>query len=132
MATALARKPLTVAQLEAAIASAWTRETSADPQSWTAENPAWGQCAVTALVVQDYFGGEIRRGEVGSTSHYWNILPDGCEADLTRHQFPAGAEVVKVEGRTRDYVLSHPDTVRRYRRLARSVRRSLGATDAAR
>jgi chromosome segregation ATPase len=45
-------------------------ETSATPASWSLENPARGQCAVTALVVQDEMGRE--RGVVNGESHYWN------------------------------------------------------------
>lgn len=122
----LAQSPVTLRDLEAVLKQAWGRETSADPDAWSEDNPAWGQCAVTALLVQDFFGGEIRRGEVGAISHYWNVLPGGDEIDLTRHQFPADVKIVNVEPRTRDYLLSHPDTSSRYRRLARSARRSLG------
>ena len=126
MATVLARSPLTISDLEAAIAATWMRETSADPGGWTAENAAWGQCAVTALVVQDYFGGTLLRGEVGPVSHYWNVLPSSEEIDLTRHQFPDGVAIESVESRTREYVLSHLDTARRYRALASAVHRCLG------
>lgn len=48
-----------------------------------------GQCAVTALVVQDLLGGEILRAEIeGLGSHYWNLVPWMGEIDLTRAQFP--------------------------------------------
>jgi hypothetical protein len=125
MATVLARNPRTISDLEAAIAANWMRETSADPGSWTVENAAWGQCAVTALVVQDYFGGTLLRGEVGPVSHYWNVLPSGEEIDLTRHQFPDGVAIEGVASRTREYVLSHLETARRYRALASAVHRCL-------
>jgi hypothetical protein len=125
MATVLARNPRTISDLEAAIAANWMRETSADPGSWTVENAAWGQCAVTALVVQDYFGGTLLRGKVGPVSHYWNVLPSGEEIDLTRDQFPDGVAIEGVESRTREYVLSHLETARRYRALASTVRRCL-------
>lgn len=121
MVTALGRKQLTVSALEAALANAWVRETSADPASWTEDNRAWGQCAVTALIVQDYFGGSLQRGEVGAISHYWNLLPSGEEADFTLRQFPEGTEISNVATRTREYVLSHLETARRYRKLARRV-----------
>jgi hypothetical protein len=126
MATLLAQKAVTVRALQTALTKAWSRKTSADPAGWTEDNAALGQCAVTALIVQDYLGGGLRRGEVGSISHYWNILPFGEELDLTKHQFPADVEIVNVEPRSREYVLSHPDTVRRYRALASAVRASLG------
>jgi hypothetical protein len=68
MATALARRGVTVSDLEAGLAEAWSRETSADPTSWTEENAAWGQCTVTAILVQDYLGGTLRRGEVAKAA----------------------------------------------------------------
>ena len=62
------------------------RRTSADPEGWSPHNRPWGQCAVTALVVQDRFGGELLRARVDGVSHYWNRLPDGSELDLTRER----------------------------------------------
>jgi hypothetical protein len=100
-----------------ALTAGWSRETSSDPSRWSAENAAWGQCAVTALVVQDYLGGSMLRGEVGSASHYWNVLPSGDTVDLTRSQFGRRPVIENIESRTRDYVLSYPETEQRYRQL---------------
>jgi len=111
--------------LSKAIARAWARQTSADPAGWSAANPAWGQCAVTALIVQDFFGGELFRCEVNSISHYWNRLASGKELDLTGHQFGNGFRASRGESRTRAYVMSFPDTAARYRRLSASTRRAL-------
>ena len=62
---------------------------------WSAENPAWGQCDVTALIVNDLFGGDLMLGEVHCAGeqhgyHWWNRLGDGSEIDLTREQFRLG------------------------------------------
>jgi hypothetical protein len=79
---------MNITQLADCIRTAWS-PTTAYPGSrkeWTPDVPAIGQCAVTALVVQDYLGGEIvvdRRYH-----HYWNRLPDGQYVDLTKDQFP--------------------------------------------
>lgn len=100
-----------------AVASAWCRETSVDPEGWSPANPAWGQCAVTALVVQDLAGGTLVRSDVEGLSHYWNRLADGTEIDLTRSQFPNNVVIGHGDERTRDYVLSFPATVRRYNTL---------------
>ena len=100
----------------------WTRETSADPVRWSAENSAYGQCAVTALVVQDHFGGELLRARVNGISHYWNRLPAGHEVDLTRKQFGTSPDVPTGEVKSREFVLSFPETVDRYL----SLRRALG------
>lgn len=95
------------------IRQAWSAETSADP-AWSNENPALGQCAVTAILLQDILGGELLRGMACGGSHYWNRLADGVEVDVTREQFPAGTEVVGSEVRSREYVLSFAPTLRRY------------------
>jgi hypothetical protein len=121
MTTVFPMEYVAVNVLEEALQGTWSRRTSADPNGWREDNAAWGQCAVTALIVQDYFGGSLRRGEVGAISHYWNLLPSGQETDLTIKQFPEGTKVVNATTQTREYVLSHLETARRYRRLARRV-----------
>lgn len=76
--------------------AAWCRETASPgcQKDWSSGNPAFGQCAVSALVVQDLLGGTLVRGEVpGFGSHYWNEIPNGEGVhtyDPTRIQFPYG------------------------------------------
>ena len=84
----------------AALRRSWSAETCdpADLPMWTPANPARGQCGTTALVLHDLFGGELALAEVlwpdGSRQgfHYWNVLGDRREVDLTREQF-AGQQV---------------------------------------
>lgn len=95
----------------------WSKETSADP-NWRHWNPALGQCAVTALLVQDAYGGDLVRGLVGhspeAVSHYWNRLPDGQDVDLTVEQFtPMPTGLIGVV-RPRSYLMDNPDTAARY------------------
>jgi hypothetical protein len=111
----------TVALIEK-IAPAWSKETSATPESWRPGNPAAGQCAVTALVVQDIAGGELLRCVVdGHVSHYFNRLPDGTEIDLTRSQFKGRSHFSEPEIRNRSYVLSYPATAARYELLKERI-----------
>ncbi|WP_063754849.1 alpha/beta fold hydrolase [Streptomyces sp. NRRL F-2580] len=94
--------PWTLADLEAAIRAGWSAETS-EPAGlgkvpWTPENPAWGQCDITALVVQDLVGGDLVLGEVLHDGrpegyHWWNLLPGGVRVDLTWEQFRRGETV---------------------------------------
>jgi hypothetical protein len=101
---------------------AWSAETSADSEGWTPENPSWGQCAITALVLQDLFGGDLLRSTVNGVSHYWNRLPDGSEVDITLRQFGADAKCdAPPVDRERDYVLSFPETVARYELLRKRM-----------
>ncbi len=103
----------------------WSRETASPgcQAAWTPENPGFGQCAVTALLVQDLLGGELMRTEVpGFGSHYYNRLDSGMPVDLTCHQFPEGTDVPAGEPVSRDRVLKSPravqaGTAERYERL---------------
>lgn len=100
------------------IQRSWNRYTSATPELWTPQNPARGQCAVTALVAQDIVGGDLVRTTVNGESHYANRLDDGAIFDLTFQQFPEGSEPDgPFEVRSREYVVSYPDTYRRYQLL---------------
>lgn len=97
------------------------RETTLDPDGWTPENPLWGHCAVVSVLAQQLFGGELLRASLEDTefadmrSHYWNRLFDGAVEDFTAPQFgdnyPKG---LKAETRTAEYVLSNPETNKRY------------------
>jgi hypothetical protein len=104
-------------RLRTALESAWAPETSFDPAGWSSRNPAWGQCAVTALIVQDHCGGTLVSGEVNGIPHYWNRLPTEEDLDLTLSQFGKAARHSRAELCDRDFVLSYPETVRRYHRL---------------
>lgn len=108
-----------------AIESSWCDETAG--HHWP-DNPSKGQCAATALLVQDIYGGRLVRGAVGNISHYWNELPDGTVVDLTRQQFPEGTVPEFVCYRDREYVLGRGiyDTEERYEILRDLVVDKLG------
>jgi len=114
-------KKVKLEDLKRALEKSWSRETSADPETWTPDNPSWGQCCVTALVIQDFFGGILLRGAINTGSHYWNKLPDGLVIDLTEQQFLKGIKLTDIRSRSRKYVLSYPDTAKRYNLLKQRV-----------
>lgn len=104
-----------VSDLVRRLNSAVCRETSNDPDRCTWANPAWGQCAVVALVVQDELGGTLLRAIVNGGSHYLNLLPNAEVLDLTINQFPAACRSYsEVEPRTRKYVMGSEATRNRY------------------
>ncbi len=98
------------------------RDTSADPEHWGEKNPLWGHCAVVSLLAQDQFGGSLIRQSLEGVpgleylrSHYINRLPDGEEIDFTIEQFQGRPlALLPAEERTRERILSYPDTARRY------------------
>jgi len=120
---------------QAIIQSAWSAE-SCDPvdlDEWSPRNPARGQCAVTALVLQEIFGGELLladvRNEDGSRQgvHFWNRLPGGLEVDLTRGQFKPSEVVQSAKVIDRPSDLSTGRLYPQYLALANAVETRLGA-----
>lgn len=104
-----------IGDLSEALRASWSVETAApeDRPAWTPQNPARGQCAVTALIVHDHLGGRLVRGEVHVNDirvdfHWWNELPDGTHVDLTRDQFAPDEIVVGAEP------VDRPDTPGRF------------------
>jgi hypothetical protein len=65
---------LTFADLYARLRQLWSVETG---RRWKTDNPAAGQCGVTALVVNDEFGGSILKTDVNG----------GKRVDFTVSQF---------------------------------------------
>jgi hypothetical protein len=61
----------------------WSVETG---RHWQRDNPASGQCGVTALVVHDRFGGEILKTDVNGAWHFYNRIDDR-RVDFTMSQF---------------------------------------------
>jgi hypothetical protein len=90
-----AARAVTLAELQDAIRASWSQEVSEEPDKWSEENPAYGCCAVTAMVVRNYLGGElviagVVRDGVRVDRHVWNVLPSGLAVDLSRDQFHDG------------------------------------------
>lgn len=83
--------------IQSAIESSWSGVTAAGDNDWSPTNAAAGHCDVTSLVVREIAGGDLkmaqvfRNGEL-SEHHFWNVLVDGTELDLTSAQFD-GTEV---------------------------------------
>lgn len=76
-----------------AVESAWS---SGSSTQWRRDNPATGQCSVTALLLRDLLGGHILKTRVGAAWHYYNAF-DGQRLDLTASQFSAPIRYDDVE-----------------------------------
>ncbi|QIS09081.1 YunG family protein [Nocardia arthritidis] len=96
-------QPWDLLRLDRALRASWSADTCSpddlERSGWDPANPALGHCDITALLVNDLFGGELVVGEVYLSGvqrgfHWWNRLPSGIEFDLTREQFRLG-EIVK-------------------------------------
>lgn len=91
--------PWTLSELEGALRASWAADTCSPDDitraGWLPDNPAWGHCDITALLLCELLGGDLMVGEVflGDEQHgyhWWNRLTSGVEIDLTREQFRRG------------------------------------------
>lgn len=108
-----------IEQLKQLLIQIWNLETCAPglKNEWNKQNPSLGQCAITALIVNDFFGGKIMRCMTSSGSHYYNLI-NGELFDLTVEQFLGDIpQYEEGEERTRQYLLSNEDTKKRYEKL---------------
>ena len=94
-------------RLRAALLEAWSLETAVQ---WTPENPASGQCNVTAAVVFDLFGGEILRTRLPEVWHYYNRI-EGRRVDFTDSQFTAPGARFAVPERYDDEAATREDAM---------------------
>lgn len=67
----------------ALLRKSWSPLTSG---GWNRENPARGQCNVTALLMHELFGGEILKIPLPEGDHFYNRI-NGQRVDLTASQF---------------------------------------------
>ncbi|WP_211227189.1 YunG family protein [Saccharospirillum impatiens] len=85
-------------ELEIALRKSWSLESTEEPENWTLSNPSRGQCGISSLIVNDYFGGKLVLWKVfiGNKQigfHYSNELPDGTKVDVTSDQFWTNEEL---------------------------------------
>ena len=99
---------------------AWCRATAHPTyqKDWSESNPSYGQCAITALAMQDLYGGDIYECKVQGKRHYVNITPEGYLHDLTSEQFGDGQIVyAEMKPRTRASLLKSQSVRERYELL---------------
>jgi hypothetical protein len=66
-----------------ALRLSWSPESA---RQWTADNPAAGQCNVTALLVHELFGGELLMTPLPQGEHFYNRIA-ARRYDFTESQF---------------------------------------------
>jgi hypothetical protein len=81
---------------------------------WKKENPAYGQCVPTALLVQYYFGGDIHKYK----DHYFNVI-NGEVIDLSKSQLTEPFDYS--QGKKKQPILSQSQTQERFDILRKKV-----------
>ncbi len=123
-------KKLTLKQLEKTIKSSWGRDTCHYKFLWDDKTlpDSAGHCRVVALIVQDYFGGEILYSYVKENpkwDHYWNKLENGNEIDFTKDQFSKKVKFIKPKTISRKEALKSKIAQKGYNLLKKRVVRKL-------
>jgi hypothetical protein len=94
-----------IEKIEKALKTAWSKET-ADPDTkgkWSEENKAFGQCAITSVLIYDLFGGRMIYDK--ANFHIWNEFPDGSQHDFARSQFTYNRIFTVYKYKTREDIL---------------------------
>ena len=80
-----------ILRIRQALLISWSADTSDIFHS--AMHPSYGQCAPTAIVVQEVFGGEILKTKGWPTDgrHFYNRI-EGVRHDFTAEQFTSNAD----------------------------------------
>lgn len=95
---------------------------------WNDNNKCFGMCAITSLIINDYFGGNICKIYVDGISHYFNLIEDKI-IDLTSSQFNCDIDYKNYQIVDREKILTD-DTKRRYNVLKeRLVKKLLKQVD---
>ncbi len=90
---------------------------------WNDNNKCFGMCAITALIINDYFGGNIGKVYVDGISHYFNIIENKI-VDLTSSQFKDKIEYKDYQIIDRNKILDD-DTKNRYHKLKAKLKKVL-------
>lgn len=86
------------AEILRALRKSWSPKTA---RQWREDNPALGQCNVTALVVHDLFGGQILQTQAPGGAHFYNWR-QGRRFDFTSGQFDAPLRYADLDASTDD------------------------------
>lgn len=79
---------------------------------WNENNRCFGMCAITSLIINDYFGGDICKIYVDGISHYFNLIENNI-VDLTKDQFNREIDYKDYKIIDREKILTD-DTKNRY------------------
>lgn len=134
------KKGHTLAEVQEAFEQSWSRGTC-QRREWDQDNPAWGQCAATAVAFRRIFGGKVlrttvydpRKREDGKVrfKHFYNEDAQGLSIDLTAIQYSLTA---KFHVNTREpYPRSLPfgqEVLQRAIKLEKRVRAKLAKVEA--
>lgn len=90
--------------IEQKLLKCWSLKTSS---KYSKQNPYKGQCGVTALIINDWFGGKILKTKADDQWHFYNLV-NGKRIDFTKNQFDFQLDYKDIET-TREDALKDTD-----------------------
>lgn len=87
---------------------------------WSNVNKSLGQCAISSLIVNDYFKGEIYKTKINGLNHYFNMIND-IIIDFTKEQFNFKIKYLNIIRVKREDILKNNNTLKRYYVLKNKV-----------
>ena len=93
-------------------------------EKWTEEIPSTGCCVPVALIVRDYFGGDIYKHNI--RRHYYNFI-NGEFVDLTKDQMQYDKEFDYSNGTKREPSMDKNNAQWRYDTLKKPVEKLISA-----
>ena len=115
--------PLQIEKITTILVTSWSLESST---KWSSDNPAKGQCGVTALVVHDLFGGAIKKTKLADGWHFYNVV-NGKRIDFTHSQFKEDIEYMDIPSNRDEAYLDTNE--KQYTYLRETVFTKLNAKD---
>jgi hypothetical protein len=96
----------------------WSRDTAHPSYRdvWSENNKSAGQCCVTALLVQEIYGGKIFECFVNNKRHFYNEI-NGEIRDYTIDQFDGPVVYERIRERKRNTLFKSIDVHSRYNAL---------------
>lgn len=104
------------------IEQSWSKQSTYCPEYWNEQNPAFGQCAVSSLLLHTILKTErqlfcrLLKCKVNNNPHYFNEI-NGIAFDLTWRQFNAGTKVTDIEECREEELLDTPWKIDCYQAL---------------
>lgn len=117
---------MSIEKLEQLLRNSYKKETTYPlfKKKWSKKNLTCGQCAITSLIVQKYFGGTIHRIKLNDgNTHYFNVVNEQI-IDLTREQFNVENIEISYEKNElvdRMTILKNENTRQRYNLLLKDI-----------
>ena len=101
----------------------WCRETCAARMrdEWSEDNKTWGQCTITAFLLQDIYGGKVYGVPLPDGNYHCFNAVGGCVFDLRSEQFPAPLDYCNCSEQLRETHLGKTEKRLRYEELKRRL-----------